>query len=439
MRLYHAKAYRAAPDPGNFWQSTVETPRPPPLAGDTVCEVAIIGAGVTGLNAALRLAELGIDCCILDATWPGWGASGRNGGFACLGGTKLSDAEVLKRFGTAQAQAFFKAQAASIDHVAEMLETHAIDADKTGHGEYILAHRPRDFAAMPAEAAFLRRHRGIEAPVLSPEALKERGLHSPAFHGGIHIPLGFGLNPLKYTLGLARAVQAAGVAIHADTPVEGRIRREHDGWHLRTPHGTVLANKVLHATNGYTADGRNELAGWFLPVLSNILVTRPLTDTELADQGWRATELTADTRHLLHYIRLLPDRRLLFGMRGGTDLSPRDEAAMRRTIRASFERIFPAWTHVETPYFWSGLAAVSRTMAAYVGALRQQNQFAALAYHGSGVAMGSWAGKQVANMIAGYGTNIPAPMRQRSRPFPLPRLRRHYLKAAYAWYGWQDR
>lgn len=380
-RLYPDNAYIVMPDAGNFWQSTVRTPVPAALEGDVQTDVVIIGAGYTGLNAALQLTEkYGIQTTVLDAAWPGWGASGRNGGFACLGGSKLSDRAVLKRFGMDEAKDFFNAQSAAIDQVSRNLETYSINADTCGHGEYSLAHRPSDYAAMPEEARFLKATHGIDAPVLTPDDLRERGLHSPAFHGGMHIPLGFGLNPLKYVLGLSEAAQRLGVEIFANSPVSG-VKPEGSGFRIHTTKGSVLAKKVLFATNGYSVDGLPDaLSGWFLPILSNILVTRPLTLAEQQAQGWTATELVADTRNLLHYVRLLPDGRFLFGMRGGTGLSPRDESAMKRNIRTSFESLFPAWAHVETPYFWSGLACLSRQLSAYIGPIGE-NQYAALAYH----------------------------------------------------------
>ncbi len=440
-RLYHDNAYSIAADAGNFWQSTVHTPVPATLEGDMQTDVAIIGAGYTGLSAALQLTEkYGIKTTVLDTAWPGWGASGRNGGFACLGGSKLSDQSILSRFGEGEAKGFFNAQRAAIDQVADNLEAYQIDADRYGHGEYSLAHRPSDFAAFPEEVRFLKTIHGIDASVLTSDELRERGLHSPAFHGGMHIPLGFGLNPLKYVLGLSDAAQRLGVEVFANSPVSS-VTSEGGRFRVQTPKGHVLAKKILFATNGYSVDGLPDaLSGWFLPILSNILVTRPLTESEQEAQGWSATELVADTRNLLHYVRLLPDGRFLFGMRGGTGLSPRDEAAMKRNIRASFEALFPGWAHVETPYFWSGLACLSRQLSAYIGPIGE-NQYAALAYHGSGVAMASWAGRQVADIMTG-GTapdSLPAVMRQPMTPFPFPKVRRHYLKAAYAWYALKDR
>jgi glycine/D-amino acid oxidase-like deaminating enzyme len=442
-RLYPALAYDPAPDPGNFWQTTVpELPAPPPLEGDAATEVAVVGAGYTGLNAALRLAGHGIGATVLDAAWPGWGASGRNGGFCCLGGTKRSASSLIADFGAAEAGRFFAAQVAAVEHVREMLVEHGIDAEACGDGEYILAHRPKDFAAMPAEAAAFTAKYGRPATVLSAAELAGRGLESPALHGGMHIGVGFGLNPLKYALGLTKAGTAQGVVLHGNSPVT-RIAREGAGFRLVTPRGSLRAGKLVVATNGYSSEGVPEwLGGRYLPVLSNILVSRVLTRDELAAQNWTQVALCADTRNLLHYFRLLRDGRMLFGMRGGTGASAGETEGMQRRIRADFEAFFPAWRGVETPHFWSGLACLGRDLVAYVGPVPgMDGAYLSLAYHGNGVAMGSWCGARLGDLVADrIGlVDIPRVLTRPLRRYPLAPLRRQYLKGAYAWFGVVDR
>lgn len=440
-RLYPDAAYRPEPDPGNFWQSTAEAPVPPPLEGDARAEVAVIGGGYTGLHAALRLAEAhGREVAVLDAAWPGWGASGRNGGFACIGGAKLSGPTLIRRFGEAGARAFFAAQVAAVDHVAETLERLGIDADRAGSGEYHVAHRPSDAAGFPAHADFVTRWYRPGAAVLGVAALRERGLASPAFHGGLHVPVGFGLNPLKYVLGLAAAAAARGVRLHGRSPVV-RVEREGPGFRLHGERGTLRARQVLVATNGYSSDGLPDwLTGRYLPVISNVLATRPLTADERAAQGMTAVETVADTRSLLHYFRLLPDGRFLFGMRGGTGLGAAEAARTAARIRADFRAMFPAWAGVETPWSWNGLACLTGSLVAYLGPVPElPGGFAAFGYHGGGVAMASWCGARAADLMAGtIGVADLPPLTLPPRRFPLPPLRRHYLKAAYAWYGWRD-
>lgn len=440
--LYPAQAYAPVRDEGNFWQTTVKLPEPPkPLQSEIRADVAIIGAGVTGLNAALVMARAGLDVVILDAAWPGWGASGRAGGFIGMGGTKLDEHALIQRFGVTETRAFVAAQVDSVERVRDLLITEKINADAHGKGEWAMAHRPSDAAAFPEYAGFLKSTFGIEAEVLTQGALAERGLASPAFHGALHHPVGFALNPLKYTLGLTKAAMAAGVRIYGHSPVYAL----HPGAPNRvvTAMGNVSARHVIIATNGYSADG---LAPWmdarFLPVPSNIIVSRVITPEEQQAQGWSATEPVFDTRKLLHYFRLMPNGRMMFGMRGGTNLRPRDQAVMQSRIRQDFDRIFPAWRHVETPHFWSGLVCVNRSRIAYVGAVPGYDHvWTAHAYQGSGLAMGTWSGNALAEIILGHKSpnSLPAPMRVQPPKFPFPGLRRRLLGAAYTVYGWKDR
>ncbi len=436
-RLYHANAYAPRYDPGNFWNSTVEGTRAcPPLAQDVSVDVAIVGAGFTGLNAALGLAEAGErGVAVFDAAPPGWGASGRNGGFVCVGGVKLSGEALLRRYGLEETRALFAAQTAAIDTVAGNLERYRLDVDRHGSGEWQLAHRPGVLGELLDEQRWLREHLGVEAPYCERAELAALGMAGPEFHGALHLPYGFAINPRKYLDGLLGATLDAGVPVYGETPVTA-VHRGPSGYELTTPRATVRAAKLLIATNGYSADGWIEwLSGRYLPAVSTVTVTRPLDDGELAAQGWSAPEMAYDSRNLLHYFRLMPDRRFLFGMRGAVSLSPGAQARTRRSIRRHFERMFPAWRDVETPWTWSGLVCLTRDRSLYVGPLGDwPGAWAAFAYHGNGVAMGSYCGRLLADLASGRRDprEVPAPMRNPPRRFPLPRWRLNYLRAAYA-------
>ena len=444
-RLYHDDAYDTSPDSGNYWNSTA-APEPvgcPELQRDVKADVAIIGAGFTGLSAALTLAgSHGMDVRVLDAAYPGWGASGRNGGFVCVGGTKLSYEKLVSRFGANAATDFVTAQTAAIDHVDQILSTYGIRAQRHSHGEYQLAHNPSVLPDLEAEAAFLQETFGIEARTLSGNELGEIGMNGPHFHGGMHLPLGFALNPRQYLNGLLTAAISEGAIVSSRSPVKA-IEQVNGRHRLITPGGTVEADHLIVATNGYTADDWVEwLSGRYLPVISNVLVTRPLTNAELTAQGWTSDQMAYDSRWLLHYFRLMPDRRFLFGMRGGTSLAPAAAARSKRRIRQEFERLFPAWRDVETPYSWSGLACLNRDLSMYVGPIADmKNAWTGYAFHGNGVSMGTYAGHLLADLVAGQSTadKIPEVMAKPPRRFPFPSWRLNYLKGAYLWYGLQDR
>ena len=397
MRLYHPSAFDFSTPVDSHWQSTAPPLERacPRLDGAAAAEVAIIGAGFSGLNAALRLATAhGIEPLVLDAARPGWGASGRNGGFCCAGSSKLSYGEMIARYGLAEARRFYTAQVESVEHVGALLSEHGIDAERSGEGDWALAHRANRVDGLKAERDFMAATFGLDMVLADRSELEARGLAGPQFHGGLWSPVGFGLHPLRYVRGLARAVIDVGVSVHGDTPVTGW--RHEAGLHvLTTPGGEVRAKKVLLATNGYTDDAVPAwVGGRLLPALSRIIVTRPMSEAELAAQGWTSHVMAYDTRDLLHYFRLLPDNRFMFGGRGGTDASPAGLDAITGALRATFEAMFPAWAAVETERAWAGFVCLARRLVPFVGAIDQlPGGYATLAWHGNGVAMASYAGR----------------------------------------------
>ena len=440
-RIYQDFAYGDGPVADCYWDTTiVRPPRAPGPEGEVTHEVAVIGGGYTGLSAALHLAQAGADVAVLEAKAIGWGASGRNGGFASMGGTKASEASLLKRFGAAAMAEWHAAQKEACALVGDLVEAHGIDVDAhSREGEMCLAHRPEDFAGFRAEKPELERAYGVRVDVFDRDELAAMGMAGPEFHGGIRLPVGFALNPLKYVLGLAGAARGAGARIYEDAPASA-VTRENGAYLLTTPRGRVRARKLIVGTNGYSSD---DIPGWmagrYLPALSAIIVTRELTEAEIAAQGWSAGYMSYDTRNLLHYFRLMPNRRFLFGGRGGVSSSAEALAERRRILRADFERMFPAWARVETPHFWSGFVCLTRDLTPFAGPIGDwDNAWAGFAWHGNGVALGTWSGKLLAGLATGRRT-APALMAPEPRRLPFGAARRHLLRPAYAWYGWKDR
>lgn len=452
-RLFGAEAYdpQAAP---SWWEAsappmTFETPR---LDGEARADVVIVGGGYTGLSAALELVtNHGMDVVVLDAARPGWGASGRNGGFCCFGGTKLEGYQLIARFGLEGARDLTRAQVAAIDAVDQRIDTLGLEVDRHGKGEVLFVHRKKFVDGVKEEAALYRDKLGVEAAYWDNERCQAEGLPGDLWHGGFYLPHGFGLHPLKYLRGLAQAVHQNGVRIHGDSEVLD-VREGADGVTLTTAHGSVKARAVLFATNGYLAENLPEwFAGRYMPALSNILVTRPLTQTEREAHGWTGDMMCADTRALLHYFRVLPDGRMMFGGRGGTATDPASVAKMQRGLRRAFDRMFPAWTHVETTHFWNGFVCLSADRTAFVGRVPQsERSFASLAYWGGGVSMASWMGERAGEMIATSlrrnkadgpatpGPSVPDAFLTPTPRFPFARFRRLGLKLAYGVFTLRD-
>ncbi|EEB83840.1 NAD(P)/FAD-dependent oxidoreductase [Roseobacter sp. GAI101] len=439
--IYDAFAYSDAPRAQCWWDQTCDIPVRPALEQDETCDVAIIGGGFTGISAALHLAEAGVKAVVLENRYVGWGASGRNGGFCCLGGGRLGDAALDRKFGREDRLAYRATEMAAITLVDALTKRFDIDVDRHSNGETELAHRPRDMDDLRARVAQIKENYGLDATLIEKKDLEAHGLKGP-FHGGLTIPAGFGLNPRKYITGLAAAAEAAGARIYHDTAAQ-QINRRGDSYEIRTQGGILRADKVIVATNGYSSEDLPEwLAGRYMPAQSSVIVTRPLSIQELATAGWTSDQMVYDTRNLLHYFRLMPDRRMLFGMRGGLMTGPTAEGRALDRVRRDFEAMFPAWSGVETPYAWSGMVCIARDQMPFVGGIPGHNNlFATLCYHGNGVAMGSYSGAMIANVVMGKTFDGPYPksMQRPLKKFEFGSLRRAVMPLAYLGFALADR
>lgn len=430
-RIYEDAAYQTPHS--CWWRDTAPPTDQPGLEGDHRTEVAIIGGGFTGLNAAIVLAKAGVETIVIDAEQPGWGASGRNGGFCCLGGSKLGGQMMARRFGQDQRAEWHKAERAAVDHVDAILSDNQINADLHSDGETLLAHTPKAMRDMLARSGEATTTYGVTPEIIHAEELRQRGLGG-RFHGGVTLPIGFALNPAKYHAGLARTAEKKGVRLFGQTPARS-ITRTGGTWRVTTPTGTITADKVILATNGYSSE---DLPDWlrarYLPVQSTIIVTRPITADEQSRQGWTSLQMCYDSRILLHYFRLMPDGRFLFGMRGGLRATPQAEAALSRKIRANFHMLFPEWRDIEITHEWSGLVCLMRSLTPFAGRVPDHpGLFAAMGYHGNGVAMGSYLGARLAETMLGRPPSGPFPAFLSKPParFPLGPLRRLLLAPAY--------
>ena len=444
--LYHSSIYNADGHVDSFWAQTAgpEVEGWAPLSGDRRCDVAVIGGGYTGMSAALHLArDYGVDVRILEAGPPGWGASGRNGGFVGPSSSKLGMSAMIARFGEDETRRYYRNGLAAIDLVRELAETESIDYESCGDGELGVAHKASQMNGMADWAATWRDMLGVDVDVWSRDELAERGYAGPHAHGGLFTHAGFALHPMKYARGLARACIRHGVAFHGGSEVTS-WRREGNDHRLVTNGGSLRARQVIVATNGFTRDRLHPgFAGTMLPALSNIIVTRPMRTDELEAHGWRTPCPVWDTRNLLFYFRLLPDNRFLLGARAATRNTPATTEKYRRWLIRRFQTMWPGWRDVDIDYFWRGFVCLAADRVPHIGQLGDDpSVWHGLAYHGGGVAWATYSGQALARMIAGNEPAdrwLSAVVRQPLVRFPMAAWRLWYLRGAYVLYGLKDR
>ncbi|MDH3411023.1 MAG: FAD-binding oxidoreductase [Gammaproteobacteria bacterium] len=443
--LYHPDIYDVSRPVPSYWEDNAPVSQQgfEPLDTDESCDVAIIGGGYTGLSAALHLArDYGIQARVLEAGHVGWGASGRNGGFCCMPATKLSIPELIRRYGLEETQHFYRAQMEAIDLVRSLGEEEGIDYDKSGEGILDVADKPSRMQGLRQEHDALKKLFGIDSELIDKKKFQQNYFDCAELEGGLLVHAGFGLNPMKFVGGLGKAAVRRGAVVHGKSPVTG-WRKENGVHHLRTPRGTLTARQVIVAVNGFIREELNAaLDASALPAISNIIVTRPLSNDELQAHAWRNTSPAVTTKKLHNYFRLLPDRRFLIGGRGDYHGSAQSGQAMRAELEARFHELFPNWREVSVSHFWRGLVCVTRRLSPCIGRLDDdQSVWYGFGYHGNGVCNAPWAGMMIARNMAGANRDlagIPKVMRGLSPSFVFPGLRLWMLRAAYTYYRIKD-
>lgn len=410
----------------SLWSATAHpAPDCPPLRGEHRADVAIVGAGFTGLATALRLAESGARVIVVDAVQPGFGASGRNGG-QVIPGLKL-DPEALDRL-YGEATTDFAGRAADV--VFDLIARHRIDCAARRDG-WVQAsvkrgHLPALERRMAAWAA-----RGAAVEMLDAAGMA-RATGAKGFAGGWIDRRAGALHPMNYAIGLARAAIAAGVAIHGGSPA---TRLSRDGrWRVETgAAGCVLADQVILATNGYTDRLWPGLRATMIPANSFQVATEPLPPA-LRATILAGTAAVSDTRRIGNYFRLSPDGRLMMGGRGGF-AEPASSAAFRG-IEAALHRFFPAAAGLRIDYRWAGRVAMTPDHLPHLYR-PAPGLTAILGYNGRGVAMASALGTAVGANLADPRQPLPLTPRPLD-PMPLHRLHPAYGTAAIWYYRLRD-
>ncbi|WP_057830839.1 NAD(P)/FAD-dependent oxidoreductase [Colwellia sp. TT2012] len=387
------------------------------LNKDINVDVAIIGAGYTGLSTALHLArEHGIKATVLEANRTAWGASGRNAGFILKSSGRKSYARMQSQWGEEVMRGIYQEMCAGVDTVKSLI-SEGIDCDPQDSGYIRVAHKPSMLKGLIETAALQKKMFGYDIQVLTREQLHQDYMADHNAYGAIRYQDGFGLNPLKLAWGYQKLAREAGVSIYCDSPVENwQQQTSHKAGQqsqtlqiLHTPNGIVKAKKVVIATNGYSAKNFHPLIkSKTLPVLSQIIVTQPLTTAQLAACNFLTSNVIMDTRALKYYYRKLPDNRILFGGRGAITGKNATDPYYAKRLLAVLKTSFPALDSLRYDYAWSGWLCMSLDDMPHVYQNEQRNVFYAMGYCGSGVSFSVQAGKRLAQKVAGVTVpNLP--------------------------------
>ncbi|WP_374334533.1 NAD(P)/FAD-dependent oxidoreductase [Leeia sp.] len=442
--LYDPAMYRFTEPAPTYWRTRLTPQAYPVLAGGHTVDVAIIGGGFTGLSAALHLArDYGVAPLVLEAGEMAWGASCRNAGFNTLAATKLGWLDMQQRWGREATVDFYASQREGMALASELAQQEGFTLEACGEGSYIVAHSKAAWQELQDEALLWQREAGLPVRMLDAEAFAACGHGGSEQYGAMWIEAGGGLNPLAYAQGLAGAASRHGAQLYAHSPVLSWVRN--GGHHLlHTPGGEVRARRVIVATNGYPLQmGPAVLRHRLLPVISNIVVTAPLSEAQWAQHQYQTLAPACDARHLLNYYRRLPDGRLLFGARGDLSGSEADGVKMKAALQMAIARKFPAWADVEIDYFWRGMVSVTRKLAPSFGALPDDpSVFYGFGCYGNGVNTMPWIGRTLARQLAGVplsrSERCPVYAGLPGRLPPLRMLQKLGLRLAYARYARLD-
>jgi len=413
-----------------WWEAAPPDPaeRVPPANVD----VAIVGAGFTGLSAALTLARGGRSVAVFDLNAIGGGSSSRNAGF--LGHElRVPLSRLIAQHGEAEALALAREGLAAQRFAIQRITDEAIDCDLRETGRLVPAWRRSHYDNLARDAEVLRKALGTEFEMV-PASDLHREVGTDAYVGAKLVRRSFALHPGKFVAGLASRAAAEGAQLIGTCRVKS-LAPERNGVALTSARGTTLAREVVIATNGYTSRLTPGLRRRVIPVGSHLAATEPLSPERLA-RVLPTGRVGVDSRRALSYFRPSPDgSRLMFGGRASMhDMDGRRAAAM---LHRRMVELFPDLADVAFTHAWSGAIAFTFDRLPHLG--RNERVHHAMGFNGSGVGMGTYLGHRTA--LAILGGNEPDCALER-HPFPTRALYTGtpwFLPLVFAWYRIKDR
>lgn len=366
-------------------------------------DVVVIGAGFTGLSAALALGKRGASVTVLDAGPVGGGASGRNGGH-CNTGVAQDYAALTAQLGPDRARACYQAFAAAVDTVVRVIREEGIDCDYAHHGKLKLASKPHHFAHLEQTAELIAREVDPDVQIISKANIRDE-IGSDAFYGGLLQRNGGQMHMGKFAVGLATAAVRAGARIFEHAAVTQLARQPDGSYRVSSARGEIVAKQVLIATG----PSRHGPFGWYrrrmAPVGSFIIGTEPLPDATIAQLlPHRRAYVTSRLMH--NYFRITPDNRLLLGGRARFTASEQpSDARSGRILQDNLAQLFPQIAGARIDYCWGGLVDITADRLPRAG--QHDGIFFSMGYSGHGTQMSTHMGQVMADVMNGNAMANP--------------------------------
>jgi len=425
LNLPPARSYYAAssdPEPG------VDRA---PLRGEVRTDVVVVGGGVAGCSAALHLAQRGYQVALVEANAVGYGASGRSGGQTIFG-LAASQKALAAQVGREDAHRLFRLSIEALDLTQALIREHGIECDYKPNHVHV-ATKPRHVAELREWAEELCGEYGYRSVRLLDRSELQAHVRSARYLGGLLDTRSGHLHPLKYTRGVARAAERAGVriyehtrALHYESGAEVRVR---------CAQGSLRCRHLVLCANAYVGSLAPSLARRILGVGTYIIATQPLAP-ERALTLLPSDAAIADINWILDYFRLSADRRVLFG--GRVSYSAMQPPRLAESMRRRLVRVFPETADLAVDYAWGGYLDITMSRAPDFGRLAP-NVLYLQGFSGHGMALTALAGKLAAEAVAGTAERFDVFARLPHRDFPGGALlRRPSLVLAMLYYRLKD-